>query len=86
MPEISRFFGTVITMNYDDHHPPHFHVRYAEQNAIVAIHPPGLLAGDLSPRLLAMVTEWAALHEADLLENWRLARHNLPLRRIAPLV
>lgn len=27
MPEISRFFGTIITMNYNDHAPPHFHVR-----------------------------------------------------------
>jgi hypothetical protein len=22
MPELSRFFGIVITMNYDDHAPP----------------------------------------------------------------
>jgi hypothetical protein len=36
MPEISRFFGIVISLNYNDHPPPHFHVR-AEQKAIVAI-------------------------------------------------
>ena len=28
MPEISRFFGMVIAMYYNDHAPPHFHVRY----------------------------------------------------------
>lgn len=28
MPEISRFYGIVITINYDDHLPPHFHARY----------------------------------------------------------
>ena len=28
MPEISRFYGIVISMYYDDHNPPHFHVRY----------------------------------------------------------
>ena len=28
MPEISRFLGIIITMYFDDHDPPHFHVRY----------------------------------------------------------
>ncbi|MEH1854468.1 MAG: DUF4160 domain-containing protein [Nostoc sp.] len=32
MPEISRFFGIIITMYYNDH-PPHFHVRYNNQKA-----------------------------------------------------
>jgi hypothetical protein len=27
MPELCRFFGIIITMFYDDHAPPHFHVR-----------------------------------------------------------
>ena len=26
MPEISLFYGIRITMYYDDHNPPHFHV------------------------------------------------------------
>ena len=30
MPEISRFYGLRITMNYNEHLPPHFHVEYAE--------------------------------------------------------
>ncbi|MCL0061309.1 DUF4160 domain-containing protein [Thermodesulfovibrionales bacterium] len=25
MPEISRFFGIIIRMFYDEHNPPHFH-------------------------------------------------------------
>jgi hypothetical protein len=28
LTEISRFFGMVIAMFYNDHPPPHFHVRY----------------------------------------------------------
>lgn len=47
VPEISRFFGIVVFMNYNDHPPPHFHVRYAEQRAIVAIETPMLLEGQL---------------------------------------
>ncbi len=28
MPEISRFFGIIISMHHKDHPPPHFHTRY----------------------------------------------------------
>jgi hypothetical protein len=85
MPEVSRFFGIVITMNYGDHAPPHFHVRYAEQRALIAIETLGLLRGHLSPRVFGMVMEWAALHQAELERDWSLARQQLPLDRIAPL-
>jgi len=27
MPEISRFYGIVIKMFFDDHDPPHFHAQ-----------------------------------------------------------
>ena len=30
MPELSRFYGIVIKMYFDDHDPPHFHAEYAE--------------------------------------------------------
>lgn len=40
MPEICRFFGIVITMNYRDHAPPHFHASYGAQEAIVSIRGP----------------------------------------------
>ena len=33
MPEISRFFGIVIRMFYNDHQPPHFHAEYGEHEA-----------------------------------------------------
>ena len=37
MPEISRFYGIVIKMYFDDHHPPHFHAEYGESQALVQI-------------------------------------------------
>ena len=85
VPEISRFFGIVVSMNYNDHPPPHFHVRYAEQRAIVAIESPMVLEGELSPRALGLVMEWAAMHRQELLDDWNLARQQQPLNRIAPL-
>ena len=85
MPEISRFFGIVVQMYYADHDPPHFHVRYAGQKALIAIDTLAVLRGDLSPRALGLVTEWAALHRAELVEDWRLARAEAQLNPIAPL-
>lgn len=85
MPEISRFFGIIITMYYNDHPPPHFHVRYSGQKAIIAIPSLSLLRRSLSPRAFGLVMEWAALHRAELLENWDLAGQQAPLKEIAPL-
>lgn len=85
MPEISRFFGIIIVMYYNDHPPPRFHVRYGGQKAIIAISTISLLCGSLFPRVFGMVVEWASLHQAELLENWDLARQQSPLNKIAPL-
>jgi hypothetical protein len=48
MPEICRFFGMVITMYFNDHDPPHFHVRYGHARAAVAIESLRLLVGFVS--------------------------------------
>lgn len=85
MPEISRFFGIVITMFYNDHQPPHFHARYGGDRAIVCIESLTVLAGGLPPRALGLVTEWASSHQRELLEDWRLARRQAPLNPIEPL-
>lgn len=85
MPEISRFFGIVVTMYYNDHAPPHFHVRYGDQRAIVGIDGARILEGRMSARALGLVLEWATLHRAELLQDWTLARRQAPLNPIAPL-
>lgn len=85
MPEISRFFGVVVWMNYDDHAPPHFHVRYGGRNASIAIRRLEVLGSQVPPRILGLVLEWAALHREELLVDWDLACRGLPLNRIPPL-
>ena len=37
MPEVSRFYGIVIRIFYDDHNPPHFHAEYGEHELLVNI-------------------------------------------------
>ena len=85
MPELSRFFGIVIAMYYDDHPPPHFHAVYGSEKAQFCIDPPGLLKGHLSPRALALVTEWAVLHQSELLQAWGQRSAEQELTKIEPL-
>ena len=44
-----------------------------------------VLKGSLPPRALGLVMEWAAVHQAELVEDWNLARLKAPLKTIAPL-
>lgn len=85
MPEISRFFGIVITMYHNEHDPPHFHVRYGQQKALISIETLSVLEGNLKPRTLRLVLEWASQHQAELIEDWNLARQKSPLNAIEPL-
>ncbi|HSK80609.1 MAG TPA: DUF4160 domain-containing protein [Thermoanaerobaculia bacterium] len=85
MPEISRFFGIIVLMYYNDHPPPHFHVRYGEQKAILDIGSLAVLVGKLSPRVLGLVIEWASIHQEELMKDWERARRQESLEPIAPL-
>ncbi|WP_008308576.1 DUF4160 domain-containing protein [Leptolyngbya sp. PCC 6406] len=84
MPTISRFYGIVIFMNYNDHQPPHFHARYQDQEIIVEIES-GTVEGRMSKRALRMVLEWLDLHQSALMEDWERARQRQPLNPIQPL-
>jgi hypothetical protein len=72
-------------MYYNDHPPPHFHVRYNQQKAIIDIETLSILEGKISPRILGLVIEWAAIHKTELMQNWELARLQVPLEPITPL-
>jgi len=85
MPEISRFYGIVIKMFYNDHNPPHFHAEYGSERMIVDFNSLSVIAGKLPSRASGMVMEWAAQHQGELLDDWNLARQMAPLRRIDPL-
>lgn len=85
MPEICRFLGIVIAMYHNEHDPPHFHARYAGQDASILISSLGVLRGALPPRILGLVTEWAVQHRAELAEDWDLLRAGRSPLPIAPL-
>ena len=85
MPQISRFFGIVIVMYYNDHAPPHFHAIYAEHEATFVIDTLAVHEGSLPRRVKALVLEWAEEHREELSRDWDLAREGRPLQPIAPL-
>jgi hypothetical protein len=85
MPEISRFFGIVIKMFFDDHSPPHFHAEYGGDLALIGIRNLSVFSGRLPPRAMGLVTEWATLHQQELLADWEKARAQQELQRIPPL-
>ena len=60
MPEVSRFFGIVIRIYYNDHQPAHFHAVYGEQEALIDIEILDVYRGGLPGKALALVLEWAA--------------------------
>jgi hypothetical protein len=84
MPEISRFYGIIVFMNFNDHDPAHFHARYGDQEIVVEILT-GAVRGYMSKRALRMLFEWSETHQEELMQNWNLARQRRPLRQIAPL-
>lgn len=85
MPEVSRFYGIVIKIFYDDHNPPHFHAEYGEHEMLVNIRTLALSGGRLPARALGLVTEWASLHQQELLGAWERAKQLQPPGQIAPL-
>ena len=85
MPEVSRFFGIVIRMYFDEHNPPHFHAIYAGNEAQVGIDPIIVLEGKLPNRATSMAIEWAAIHQQELMDNWHRLRNDQPIDRIEPL-
>lgn len=85
MPRISAFYGIIIAMYSDDHPPPHFHAKYGEHQAQVAIATGELINGELPRRARSLVQEWTELHRDELMADWTRAERQAPLHRIEPL-
>lgn len=82
MPEISRFLGIIISMYFDEHNPPHFHVQYNEYRASMEIKNLNITVGSLPAKVRGLVEEWAELHRDELLNMWETKEFH----RVQPLV
>ena len=72
-------------MYFKDHNPPHFHAIYNEFKAVISINDYSILEGDLPPKALGLIMEWAKSHQKDLLRDWELAKNLKELFPIDPL-
>lgn len=82
MPEISRLLGIIITKYFDEHNPPHFHVRYNEHRALFDIQTLNIISGNVPAKVRGLVLERAELHQNELLQIW----NSKDFQKIAPLV
>lgn len=84
MPELSRFLGIIIYINWGDHPLPHFHARYGDYEIAVEIET-GVVRGEFPKRALRAVLEWADLNQEQLMQNWNFAIQRKPLHPVPPL-
>ena len=84
MPIISQFYGIAIYMFWREHEPAHFHAKYGDDEIVVEIET-GRVTGKMSPRALALVTEWRKLHLDELKKEWELVKSKKQLFPIKPL-
>lgn len=70
MPVVKIIDSIKICVYSRDHLPPHFHVLYAEYEALIEIKNLKILAGKLPVRILQKVNKWASQNAQMLLENF----------------
>ena len=70
MPEISRFFGIIIKMFFNDHFPAHFHAEYGDFKAMISIENGEIIEGEMPAKQLKLIQAWIILHERELLDNF----------------
>ena len=88
MPAISMFFGVIVYLYFLDnkqHHVPHIHVKYQDQEAVVAIPDGQLLEGRIPASKMRLVAAWVEIHREELMADWQLAVSGQPPFKIDPL-
>jgi hypothetical protein len=86
MPPVSHPFkkgALIVLMNYNDHDPPHVHVKYQSDVRSYRIEirtKKWMKSGnELPPNLRKMVETWVEAHEQELLEQWENAQNHQPV-------
>ncbi len=70
MPEVSRFYGIIIKMFFNDHLPAHFHAEFGEYKAMISISTGEIIEGEIPKKQLKLIQAWAVLHENELITNF----------------
>ncbi len=88
MPAISMFYGIIVYMyfmNNKQHKTPHIHVKYQEQEVIVAIPDGDVLEGSIPNSKMKLLQAWIELHKDERVADWELAVSDQHPYKIDPL-
>ncbi len=69
-PRVAGFNGIEISIYAGDHNPPHVHVYYGDDAALVEIETGAVLRGHVGGRVLRQAQAWIAAHAEELLRRW----------------
>ena len=84
MPEISRFYGIIIQMFFNEHNPPHFHAEYGEFRISINLDNE-VVKGFMPKRALKLIFEWMELNRNEIIENWEKCQIGKIPDKIKPL-
>ena len=88
MAIISMFYGLIISMYYLDnrqHHVPHIHVKYQDEEAVFSIPDGQIIEGKLKSNKLKLIVAWIEIHQEELMADWYLAVSGETIFKIDPL-
>ena len=87
MPTLSMFYGILVRMYKESsvqHNFPHIHAAYNEYESVVKFDGT-VLEGKLPSKQMKLLLAWMAIHEEELIANWKLLCENEPHFKIEPL-
>ena len=88
MPAISMFYGIIVYMYFVDnkqHKLPHIHVKYQDDEAVVAVPDGEVLEGSIPGSKMKLLQAWIELHKDELYADWELAVSGQQPYKIDPL-
>ena len=67
---------------FDDHPPPHIHVKYQNFEASVLIETGEVNVGKLPPRVQKLVRKWLSQNKRMILEQWNRMERGEQIQRV----
>ena len=86
MPEICRFYNMIIYMNFNDHNPPHIHVKYGDIDCSISITTGEKIIGDIPKKQLVIIQAWIEINKNALTFMWDNRFKEGNLFKLPPLV
>lgn len=87
MPTLSMFYGIIVRMHSErgiKHNMPHLHAVYGDDEAVVSFDGT-VLEGSLPNKQLRLLSAWIAIHEDELVADWKLLSNGERYFKIEPL-